>query len=65
MQPQTTIPAELMQTFERQRKLCDDLEAVADSLPARLDRQFCLHLARQIGQFLKACHAAEDYLYSF
>ncbi len=60
MQPQTTIPAELMQTFERQRKLCDDLEAVADSLPARLDRQFCLHLARQIGPLLQAAHAAEE-----
>ena len=60
MQPQTTIPAELMQAFDRQRKLCDDLEAVADSLPSRMDRQFCLHLARQIGPLLQAAHAAEE-----
>jgi hypothetical protein len=60
MQPQTKISAELIQTFDRQRKLCDDLEAVADSLPSRLDRQFCLHLARQIGPLLKAAHAAEE-----
>ena len=35
-------------------KLCNDLEAVADSLPSRTDRQFCLHLARQIGPVLRA-----------
>jgi hypothetical protein len=60
MQPPNTLPAELKQTFERQMKLCDDLEALADSLPSRLDRQFCLHLARQIGPLLKAAHAAEE-----
>jgi len=54
------VPTELMQTFQRQMKLCDDLEAVADSLPSRLDRQFCLHLARQIGPLLQAAHAAEE-----
>lgn len=60
MQPPNTLPAELKQTFERQMKLCDDLEALADSLPSRLDRQFCLHLARQIGPLLRAAHDAEE-----
>ncbi len=54
------VPPELMRTFERQKKLCDDLEAVADSLPRSTDRQFCLHLARQIGPLLRDAHAVEE-----
>jgi hypothetical protein len=53
-------PPQLMQTFKRQMKLCDDLEAVADSLPSHMDRQFCLHLARQIGPILRDAHAVEE-----
>lgn len=53
-------PQQLKQSFERQAKLCNDLEAVADSLPAGTDRQFCLHLARQIGPVLRDAHAAEE-----
>jgi len=54
------LPAHLRQTTDRQLTLCDDLEAVADSLPSRTDRQFCLHLARQIGRVLKEAHDAEE-----
>jgi hypothetical protein len=60
MQPQTAFLDALMTTFQRQMKLCDDLEAVADSLPANTDRQFCLHLARQIGPILRDAHAMEE-----
>ncbi|RYE09229.1 MAG: hemerythrin domain-containing protein [Hyphomicrobiales bacterium] len=60
MTVQTTLAPELLRIFERQTKLCDDLEAVADSLPNRTDRQFCLHLARQIGPLLKAAHDIEE-----
>jgi hypothetical protein len=60
MQTQSVFPAQLKQAFERQLKLCDDLEAVADSLPLRTDRQFCLHLGRQICRVLSDAHAAEE-----
>ena len=60
MQAQLVVQDRLRQTFERQLKLCNDLEAVADSLPAGTDRQFCLHLARQIGPVLRDAHAAEE-----
>jgi len=50
----------LLDAYERQMGLCDRLEEVADSLPGRLDRQQCLHLARMIGPLLKQAHAAEE-----
>ena len=62
MQVHMPVPDRLKQTFERQLKLCDDLEAVADSLPAGTDRQFCLHVARQIGPVLRDAHAIEEQL---
>lgn len=60
MHSPAVFPDHLKRTFERQLKLCDDLEAVADSLPAGTDRQFCLHLARQIGPVLRDAHAVEE-----
>lgn len=60
MQSQAIVPDRLKRTFERQLKLCNDLEAIADSLPTGTDRQFCLHLARQIGPVLRDAHAVEE-----
>lgn len=60
MQHPAIFPSELSRSFDRQMKLCNDLEAVADSLPSRTDRQFCLHLARQIGPVLRDAHAIEE-----
>jgi hypothetical protein len=62
MQSSAAFPIDLRRSFDRQLKLCDDLEAVADSLPSRADRQFCLHLARQIGPVLRDAHAIEERL---
>lgn len=56
----TGISQELHDAFNLQMGLCDLLEAVADSLPTRLDRQHCLHIARMIGPLLKQAHAAEE-----
>jgi hemerythrin-like domain-containing protein len=56
----TGLAMELRDAFERQMGLCDLLESVADSLPARLDRQQCLHIARMIGPLIKQAHAAEE-----
>lgn len=50
----------LRDAFERQLALCDSLEAIADSLPDRLDKQECLHMSRLIGPLLKQAHTAEE-----
>lgn len=53
---------ELQDAFDRQMHLCDLLETIADSLPERLDRQQCLHVARLIGPLIQQAHAAEEML---
>lgn len=50
----------LLAAFERQLNLCDLLEAIADSLPDRVDRQQCLTVARMIAPLIKQAHAAEE-----
>ena len=54
------LPSGLLDAYERQMCLCDRLEEVADSLPTRLNRQQCLHLARTIGPLIQQAHAAEE-----
>ncbi|MEQ1770877.1 MAG: hemerythrin domain-containing protein [Devosia sp.] len=53
------LPADLKMSFRAQSRLCDDLETVADSMPARVDRQFCLAVAKQIVPVLREAHAVE------
>lgn len=60
MATSTGLSMELRDAFDRQMGLCDLLEGVADSLPSRLDRQQCLHIARMIGPLIKQAHAAEE-----
>jgi len=60
--PKPTQMPDLQDAFARQMNLCDLLENIADSLPARLDRQQCLHVARMIGPLMKQAHAAEEAL---
>lgn len=43
-----------------QLALCDALEAVADSLPSRIDRQTCLQLARAIKPLMARAHEIEE-----
>lgn len=56
------ISSELQSAFTMQMELCDALECIADSLPGRLDRQQCLHVARLIGPLIKRAHATEEQL---
>jgi hemerythrin-like domain-containing protein len=42
--------------------LCDELEAVADSLPSSADRQRCLHLARAVYPLVASTHQIEETL---
>ncbi len=51
---------ELNNAFDQQMGHCDLLERIADALPASLDRQQCLVLARLIGPILKGAHRTEE-----
>ena len=59
-QPAAVLPDPLQEAFAVQLRLCRQLEDVADSLPARLDRQLCLHLSRLVGPVVRQAHAAEE-----
>lgn len=41
-------------------KLCDDLEAIADGLPDRIDRRNCLFIAASLPPLLVQSHAYEE-----
>ena len=41
-------------------RLCDDLEAIADGLPSRIDRLLCLRIANELVPQLRECHHYEE-----
>lgn len=45
---------------EEMLRLCASLEAIADTLPARLDQLNCLAVAESIVPLLRACHRFEE-----
>ncbi|MDC9823791.1 hemerythrin domain-containing protein [Devosia sp. ZB163] len=51
---------EVREFFEQQLALCDLLEAIADSLPNRLNHARCLTASKLIGPLLREAHAAEE-----
>lgn len=59
---QEGLSSSLLDAYERQICLCDRLEAVADALPDRLDRDECMRLAQTIGPLLQQAHAVEENL---
>ena len=48
--------------YAEKSALCDELEAIADSLPSRLDRLRCLDLASRLVPLLRAAHRYEEEL---
>ena len=49
-----------MEAHRLQLALCDDLEAIADSLPSNIVRQDCLLAARSLGRLIREVHAYEE-----
>ena len=43
-----------------QLALCDDLEAIADSLPSNIVNQDCLFAAKSLGRLIRDVHAYEE-----
>lgn len=54
--------ATITRCHDSQFLLCDELEAIADSLPSNADRQRCLHLARAICPIVASSHDVEEKL---
>lgn len=52
----------IMRCHDMQLLLCDELEALADSLPRSADRQRCLHLARTVRPLVASSHEIEEAL---
>lgn len=48
------------QAHEEQLRLCDELEEIADSLPAGINRQKCIYAAKALGPLIKGVHHYED-----
>lgn len=46
--------------WREQRKLCDALESIADSLPDNVDRQTCMHAARALPPLIDRAHRFEE-----
>ena len=50
----------LMVAHEEQLALCRELEDIADSLPANINRQKCIYAAKALGPLVKAVHDYEE-----
>ncbi|MBV2184126.1 MAG: hemerythrin domain-containing protein [Rhizobium sp.] len=50
----------LRQTHEEQLALCGELEEIADSLPANINRQKCIYAAKALGPLIKGAHHYEE-----
>lgn len=48
------------QAHEEQLRLCDELEDIADSLPAMVNRQKCIYAAKALGPLIRGVHHYED-----
>ena len=60
----TTEDATILETcaayWHEQRKMCDALEQIADSLPDAIDRKVCLHAARALPTLMVRTHRYEE-----
>lgn len=48
------------QAHDEQLRLCDELEEIADSLPAMINRQKCIYAAKALGPLIRGVHHYED-----
>jgi hemerythrin-like domain-containing protein len=50
----------LNRAHSEQLALCRELEEIADSLPARINRQKCIYAAKALGPLIKGIHHYEE-----
>lgn len=58
--PENWIAEQTQSHHRKQQSMCSRLEAIADALPMKIDRQECLMLARDIYPTVKAAHDFEE-----
>lgn len=59
--PGRRVPClDVARSHDAKQKLCDDLEALADALPDRIDRRKCLIVAASLPALLEHSHAYEE-----
>ncbi len=58
--PGPNAVAALRNSHDELLALCGRLEEIADSLPANIDRQLCLHVARAVQPAIMRAHALEE-----
>ncbi len=51
-----------IKAVDEQLSICRSLEDIADSLPANINRQKCIHAARAIGPLIKNIHHFEEHV---
>ncbi|WP_137157397.1 hemerythrin domain-containing protein [Rhizobium sp. FKL33] len=49
-----------LNAHQEQLRLCAELEQIADSLPANVNRQKCLYAAKALGPMIKGLHHYEE-----
>ena len=59
--PRRFVPCiDMKRGHDQKLKLCQALEAIADNLPARVDRLQCLVVASSLVPLLRECHRFEE-----
>lgn len=59
--PARFVPCiDMARAHAQKLKLCDQLEAIADDLPSRVDRLQCLTVASSLVPLLRECHRFEE-----
>ena len=60
-EPETAVFLDVWRSaHEEQLRLCTELEEIADSLPAKINRQKCIYAAKALGPMIKDAHHYED-----
>ena len=58
--PRSSLAQTLVDNLERQQAISDELEAIADSLPSRMNDQVCLQVCQTLPLLLKQIHDFEE-----
>ena len=59
---QTVIMSRVRQAHDEQLALCIELEEIADSLPASVNRQKCIYAAKALCPLIRSIHQYEEHV---
>ena len=58
--PQSALARVFVDYMDRQKNICDELEAIADSLPSSMNNEACLRVSQALLPLLKQAHQFEE-----